>query len=134
MWSPFFLFSVVCMGKTVAVCLSMCVCLSWLFVFFYLIAAVFIPVATRARRDHLPVFLTAATSTQDAYHNYLPFDLVPICSSLFLILSVVRFMARPNTGSQGTQLLCVKLSHRFLTDSPHMGPGLKRVLEREKNQ
>lgn len=92
------------------------------------------PVATHANRNHLPVFLTAATSTQDAYHNYLPFDLVSICPSLFLILSVVRFMARPNTGSQDTQLFCVKLSHRFLTDSLHMGPGLKGVLERKRNQ
>lgn len=49
-------------------------------------------------------------------------------------MSLVRFMAAPNTGSQVAQLFCVKLSYRFLTDSPHTGPGLKRVLEREKNQ
>lgn len=82
--------------------------------------------------SHLPVFLTAATSTRDTRHIHLPFDLVSICPSLFLILSVIRFTARPNTGNQGTQLLGVKLSHRFLTDSPHMGLGLKCVLEMEK--
>lgn len=137
---PFFsLFSVVCMCKTFIPRLSVCaVCVVCIFELavcvFYLIAPVFMPGATHANHGHLPVFLTAATSTQGAYHNYLPFDLVSICPSLVLILSVVRFTAGPNTGSQGTQLFGVKLSHRFLTDSPHMGPGLKRVLEREKNQ
>lgn len=140
MWSPFFPFSQwwgcvkhLCFGW-VCVCSGVCLC-HWVgCLCFYLTAPVFMPTATLANHNHLPVSFWQLSHQRRAHHNYLPFDLVTICPSLFLILSVVRFMAKSNTSSQGTQLFCVKLSHRFLTDSPHMGPGLKRVLEREKNQ
>lgn len=106
----------------------MCVGVSvrmWVVVCFALAICVFIGLLLcLCPQPLMPITATCLSFWQlahSAHHSYLPFDLVSICPSLFLISSVARFMPGQNTSSQGSQLFSVKLSYRFLTDSLHMG-------------